>query len=266
MNRSFLTVLVLLTSSFILNAQALEHKPKQWFISPEISLGTSVILNQNNYGYSELGYRATFGGQLGVMVGWDYYLKQSVKTGILVTMWGQNYSDLLGQYRVEKHVQNYYLQLPFAYKYVFGSKRGYDNEVFSPYVFGSVRIGYLVYSNVDFFRGQDNGTLVEQDLVNFVSTSDWNENLDEILAMGNPSPDRELFNPMDIDLEVGGGYQFFITRRASLFAEVHFVSGILDINAASWRFRSNKGTYKASYNLYGGLKIGANIYLFKNDR
>lgn len=249
-----------------LGAQALEHKPRQWFISPEISLGMPAILNQNNYGYSEMKYSPTFGGQIGVLVGWDYYLKYSYKTGILISQWGQDYVDVLSNRKAKKNIRNYYVQVPFSYKYVFGSKRGYDHEVFSPYVFGSVRIGYLFYSDVGFFRQNESGEYIEEDLITFISISGWNKNLDEIEAMGNPETDRELFSPIDFTLEVGGGYQYFITRRASLFAEVHLSSGILDVNARDWRFRSNKNTYTASYNLYGGVKFGANIYLFKNDR
>jgi hypothetical protein len=258
-------VLVLFTATSI-HAQALEHKPKQLFISPELSFGTPIILNQNNYGYSELGYELTFGGQAGVMVGWDYFLKQSFKTGILVSKWGQHYNDILADKRVKKNINNYYLQIPATYKHVFGRKRGYDHEVFSPYVFASLRVSYLFYSNVEFFREQENGEMKEEDLVTFVTEGGKNINSDEIIAMGNPSKDKNLFSPIDINLELGGGYQYFITRRISLFAEVHVASSILDINAGEWRFRNNKNNYSGSYNIYGGIKIGANVYLFKNSR
>ena len=247
-------------------SQALQHKPNQLFISPELSNGTSFILNQNNYGYSELKNSLTWGGQFGVMVGWDSFLKHTIKTGLIVSKWGQHYDDVLTGKQVAKNVDLYYVQIPFTYKYVFGSKRGFDHEVFSPYVFGSVRVGYPFSANVKFFRENEGGEMTEEDLVTFVTEGNWNINGDEIITMGNPSKDRFLFSWLDINLEAGGGYQFFITRLISLFAEVHVVSSILDTNAGEWRFRNENNKYKGSYNLYTGIKIGANFYLYKNKR
>jgi hypothetical protein len=249
-----------------IHAQALQHKPNQMFVSPEISNGFSFILNQNNYGYSELNSAMTWGGQFGVMVGWDNYLQHTIKTGLIVSKYGQHYSDVLSDQKVTKKVNLYYVQLPFTYKYVFGTKRGYDHEVFSPYVFGSVRIAYPFSARVDFFRENSSGQLVEEDLVRFVTEGNWNINGDEIITMGNPEKDRLLYSWLDINLEAGGGYQFFVTRLISVFAEAHVVSSILDINAGEWRFRNENNKYKGSYNLYTGIKIGANFYLYKNKR
>lgn len=267
MLRSFIVFVFCLFTLSGIKGQALEHKPKQPFLSPFVSMGIPTIINQNNYGYSEPGYSLTFGWQTGVMVGWDYFLKQSYKTGIILSKWGQHYSDELDHYQTKKIVDNYYVQVPFSYKHVFGRKRGYDNEVFSPYVFGTAMIGYLFHSRVDFLVEQDNGEFQDMSLVDFVTRDEaWNENTEELLAQGNPEKDRYLFSPIDINLEIGGGYQFFITRRISLFAESQVAMGLGDLNAAKWRYKNNQNVYKSSHNLYVGIRIGANIYLFKNRR
>jgi len=266
MQKNILVFLFLILSANVAIAQALQHKPNQLFLSPEISFGTPFILNQNNYGYHELSTSLTPGWQFGAIVGLDFFLKQSYKTGIIVSKWGQHYSDEIDGKKVSKKVNLYYLQIPVSYKHVFGRKRGYDHEVFSPYVFGSVRIGYPFYAQVDYFRENESGTLTEEDLVSFVTEGDLNINEDEIELLGNPTKDRHLFSWLDINLEAGGGYQYFVTRTISLFAEVHVVAGILDNNAGEWRFRNDQEKYAGSYNLYPGLKIGANFYLYKDNR
>jgi hypothetical protein len=264
--RKYLIIIILLLGTISLDAQALQHKPGQLFLSPELSFGTSFIVNQNNYGYSEMGYLLTYGAQYGAMIGWDNYLQKSFKTGIIVSQWGQRYQEVVEGQNITKAVRMYYVQIPATYKYVFGRKRGYDHEVFSPYVFGSARIGYPFAADVSFFREQEDGSMVEEDLVTFVTTGGFNQNEEQIELLGNPEKDRHLFSWLDIDIEVGGGYQYFITRTISLFAEAHIVYGILDINASEWRFRNNHNTYAASHNLYGGIKVGANFYLYKNNR
>jgi hypothetical protein len=267
MQKYLLNFLLLFLSAGPLSAQALQHKPNQLFVSPEFSLGNAVIINQNNYGYSEMKYLLTPGWQAGALVGWDSYLQQSLKTGILVSKWGQHYRDvLLSGDRVEKDVNIYYVQIPATFKYVFGRKRGYDHEVFSPYVFGSVRLGYPFYADVRYYREDDSGILQEEDLVYFVTKGEWNLNTEVIRALGNPEKDRQLFSWLDVELEAGGGYQYFVTRLIGLFAEVHAVYGLLDINAGEWRLRDVNGKYSGSHNFYAGLKIGANFYLYKNKR
>ena len=247
-----------------LSGQALEHKPNQLFISPVLSLGTPFILNQTNYGFSELKYELTFGGQFGIMVGWDQYLKNSLKTGIMISNWGQNYHDVLWYgFAAEKKINNYYLQIPGTYKHVFGRKRGYDHEVFNPYVFGSVLISYLLYSDVKMLEEQEDGSFLEVTLIDFVTDNSWNLNSDEIIAQGNPEKDKHLFSPFDVNIDIGGGFQYFVTRLISVFAEGHVTGGILDINAGKWRFRDRNNVYRGSHNFYIGINIGANFYLNK---
>jgi len=273
MSKYLFYLLFTFTVTVQLPGQALQHKPKQLFLSPAISIGIPTIINPSNYGYSQPGLDFTFGGQLGIMIGWDYYLKQSFKTGIQLSKWGQHFSGVFTIEGTEsntyvlskKKVNNYYLQIPLSYKQVFGRKRGYDHEVFSPYVFGSVTIGYLFYSNVSFFREQEDGSLQEQSLVDFVTEGNgWNNNEEEIIELGNPEKDKELFSPFDINLDAGGGFQFFVTRMTSIFAEAHLTTGILDINAGKWRLRNNRNVYKSSHNLYVGINLGANLYLYRN--
>ena len=257
---------ILLFTFSIVEGQALQHKPKQLFISPEISTGNSWILNQNNYGYQKLGNKLSYGGRYAVMVGWDYFLKQTYKTGLSISNLGQNYSDQIDGKRVEKNVRNYYIQLPFSYKHVFGRKRGFDHEVFSPYVFGGIRLGYLFHSKVNFYRENSEGVLEEESLIQFVTEGGTNLNADEIIEQGNPLKDKELFIPFDINISAGAGYQYFITRLIGLFAEAHVAYGILDINDGNWRFRDDQNVYKSSNQLYWGINIGANFYLYRNKR
>jgi len=243
-------------------AQGLEFNYKQFYLSPLMSFGSPAIVRQNNYGYSSLAYLATPGFQTGIYFGRDRNMKRSFKTGVILSFWGQHYRDTFSGKRVEKTINNRYVQIPLIYKYVLNRKIRDDYHIGLTYLQGGLLIGYLVGSSVQYFREANPGLMVEETVVDFVTNGGWNQNTEAILSMGNPEHSRDLFSPLDINLEIAYGYQKFISRRTAIWVEVHGVFGLTDINASLWRLKNNYGNYFGSYNVYPGIKAGANIYLF----
>jgi len=262
MFRYWLTVLIFFMIVFQSGAQGLEFNYKQIYLSPFASFGSPAIIRQNNYGYSTMAYQATPGFQTGVYFGRDRNVKRSFKTGVILSFWGQYYRDTFSGKKVEKTINNRYLQIPLIYKYVLNRKIRDDYHIGLTYLQGGLMIGYLVGSSVQYFREANPGLMVEETVVDFVTNGGWNQNTEAILSMGDPDHSRDLFSPFDINVEISYGYQKFISRRTAIWVEVHGVLGLTDINASSWRLKNNYGAYFGSFNAYPGIKVGANIYLF----
>ncbi len=254
---------LILLLSLPTHAQQLEDNYKSFFLAPFASVGNATIIRQNNYGYSTLAYEATPGFQAGFYYGIDRrYLRGSFKTGLIFSFWGQHYGDVLSGKQVEKTVRNQYLQVPLLFKIILNQKPGDDFRVSLQYIQGGVMMGYLIGSDVRFYRETHYGQMVEESLTDFVTFGRWNENTDALLAAGDPAKDRELFRPFDINLEMAYGYQKFLGRRTAVWVEIHGVIGLTDINAEDWRYPGNTGKYNGSFNFYPGIKTGFNIYLY----
>lgn len=235
----------------------LQYKTHQLFISPTASFGLPMIINQNNYGFGEMAYMVKVGGQYGIQVGYDNYLKSSYKIGLLYCQFGQSYSDILLQEPHEKKVSLNYFCVPFTYKYVFGDTKGFDYEKIYKYVFTGLQIGYLYNAKVDWIRSGSNVGFWD-----FISYQNVNQNISEIQEIGIPQNDKDFYSKFDIFLLGGFGFQYFINTNFAIFTEGVVNLGLRDINDPQWRFRNKKNKYSSSNNFYGGLTLGFTYYTY----
>ncbi|MDV7401033.1 hypothetical protein RZS08_56975, partial [Arthrospira platensis SPKY1] len=94
----------------------MQYLESQMYVSPIASIGVPAIINQNNYGYGEMAYLMKFGTQAGVLIGYDNYLKTSVRFGLLYSKNGQIYRDVLLGLTHRKAVTLHYIKLPVVYR------------------------------------------------------------------------------------------------------------------------------------------------------
>ena len=233
----------------------LQYKTGQLYVSPVINIGAPAIINQNNFGFSEMAYNIKVGGQAGLLFGYDNYLKTSFRFGVLYGQFGQAYSDILLGLTHKKNITLRYINVPVVYKYVFGDTKSFDFEILYKYIFGGLQLGYLMDANIEWER---EGNKIE--FWDFVSYNGINPNLDEIMEIGIPESDKEFFSPLDLSLIGGFGIQYFVGRNWAVFGELTGNIGIRDINSPTWRFRNNKKAYSSSLNFFGGFGIGINFY------
>ncbi len=254
MRRYIFGILVLIISYNTGFAQ-LQYKKGQFYISPVGSLGVPAIINQNNYGFSEMNYGVKIGWKAGVLVGYDNYLKSSFRFGVLYSNVGQKYSDVLLGFSHKKEIAFKYIEIPVVYKYVFGQSKGYNYNDINKYVFGGFQLAILADADVYWERdGQ------EKDFWDFISFKDVNKNVEEIKEIGIPKNDTEFFSRIDFGLVGGFGLQYFVGRRIMIFSEVIGNLGLMDLNDSKWRFRNNKKYYSGSMNIYAGLRLGLIYY------
>ena len=249
-----LSAIILLVT--LLNGDAqLQYKTGQLYISPIINIGAPAIINQNNFGFSEMAYNVKLGGQAGLLLGYDNYLKTSFRFGLLYGQFGQSYSDVLLGLPHKKNISLHYINVPVVYKYVFGDTKRFDFKIVYKYIFGGFQLGYLLDAKIDWER--DNNPTGFWD---FISYQGINPNLDEIVKIGIPENDKEFFSPLDISMIAGLGMQYFIGQNWSVFGELTGNIGLRDINNPTWRFRNNKSAYSSSLNFFGGIGFGINYY------
>ncbi len=236
----------------------MQYKTGQLYISPVVSAGFPAILNQNNYGFGEMGYQFKIGGHAGVLFGYDNYLKSSFRFGVLYSELGQKYSDILLETPHKKNITFHYIQIPAVYKYVLGDTKGFDWAVIYKYIFAGFQIGYLLDADVQWYR--DGKEVDMYDFISYGPYEEVNKNLGEILEIGIPSDDKKLFSGFDFSFVGGFGGQYFFARRFTVFGEFVGNIGLVDINKPTWRFRNNKKAYNQSLNLYAGLRLGITYY------
>lgn len=254
---TLLGILFLLSSSNTATAQNFEEDIRKLYGGAEIGLSLPAILNQNNYGYSELNYKVSTAVQFSVHAGVDIHNKHNIQAGIQFGSSGQSYKDIIGDTENEKEVNFTYLYVPITYKRVLGEQRGFAYGKLNTYLLGGIQPGFMTSSSVDWFI---DGAEVE--MLDFINQKDNNQNYDLIVAeQGTDFSDSDLYRAFDLNILFGGGFQYFQTERIMVYFELRGGVGVMDINDNSWRYDNNKGVYRPSLNSFASIRIGVNYYL-----
>lgn len=251
------SLLLLFLFQFGLNAQFSESKEDfKIYVGVAAGIHLMSILNQNNYGYSELDYSVTSGSTFGGHLGVEFGKRHTILAELNYIQGGQNYEDLISQSLNKKNVLIEYMQVPIIYKFNFDPNIRWEPDRLSRYVFLGLQYSFIQTADVDWFI---DGLPV--DMIKFISQGSLNDNIEEILEMGFYGRDIALFEKTDYGVLFGAGIQQLISYKFSFFAEFRGSIGFKDINAEAWRLPNNKGIYKGSNHLSVGIKVGFNYYL-----
>lgn len=258
MKTTLLTLLgFLLLLSTSATAQNYDEDIRRLYGGVELGLSLPAILNQNNYGYSELNYKVSTATQFSVHAGLDIHTKHSIQLGLQFGTSGQNYKDIIGDTENDKEVNFTYLYMPLTYKRVLDEERGFAYGKLNTYLLGGVQAGFMTSAGVDWFI---DGAEVE--MLDFINQKGNNQNFDQIIAdHGTDFSDSDLYRAFDFNILFGGGFQYFQTERILVYVELRGGLGVIDINDSSWRYDNNKGVYKPSLNSFASIRVGVNYYL-----
>lgn len=251
------TVLLLtILLSISLSAQ-LDNSQGKIFFGGNLAPQLALILNQNNYGYAELNYRAKVGFQVGAKIGYEWRDFNQVEAGLAWTTLGQSYRDNISGIINEKVVALRYIYVPIMYRRMLGNtiqwmdKRGSSNF----YVMGGFQFGRLLGADVSWDKG---GQPV--DMITYLIENGNNKNESQLVAMGPPAEDIDLFEKTDFMGLVGVGFQYWATSFTTVSIEWKNGIGIKDINAAEWRLPNRKGVYEPSRNAFSALNLIIQLY------
>lgn len=229
------------------------------------TFSSTWILNQNNYGtlepfqksyvkQSEMDYLPTWGGNGGVVLGYNFLKNIGVKAELQYNVTGQKYEDnfegpatvpvdsgfiTLGsasvRVNVKRTIKLQYLQIPILFKALAGKSDKAKFFVcigpqigFRTYAFEEVKVGDIPYNNLPF----------------------------------KPS---EKFKAVDVGLALQTGVEIYATQYLFIDIGLSAYGGLNDLNGKvlkelDW-YSKNDVSYQKSYNFRGGLMVGVH-YLF----
>ena len=211
------------------------------------------ILNQNNYGGNELGYRVYPLPGAGIRLAYPLDVRHRLEAGIGYHGAGQKYHDFIDNQDIDKTISLYYVQLPVFWKECLSGINKWDGNTHQTYWYRSFGLIFnaLAKGNIDWSIAGSPVNMLE-----FVNENGTNPHSSVLNARGNPESYTTLFNAFDISLAAGGGMDYYFNEQWHLSVEMVLQFGLLDINAKPWRLANRNGKYGPSHQTSIGLQLG----------
>ena len=221
--------------------------------APQIAL----ILNQNNYGYSELAYRPKIGFQIGPKIGYEWNNYNQIEIGANWTTLGQSYEDNIQNVVNEKVVELDYVYFPVLYKRIFGYIDQWSDNTGTGNFYAAIGFqpGFILDANISWEK--DN---IDIEMFQYIMEDGNNPNQSDLLSLGPPANAKELFKEVDFMGLLSLGYQYWISTFTSISLELKNGIGFTDINADAWKLPNRKGIYEPSRNAFTALNLSVQVF------
>jgi hypothetical protein len=209
-------------------------------LGPKVAYQSVWLLNQNNYGLSEMDYELTSGPAYGGSIGVDYGDHWGVQLEFQYAHMGQNYEDNIGLqliygindvFVVRKEVDLIYGQVPLLVRYRNGGEKANFLAVFGP------QVGVRGEATLRYFLDGDSVPFAE------IPGRIYDD-------LSNPD---DFFESLDFGLAGGAGAEFYAGSSFYFRLLGRFYVGMSDINAEPTR---RAPEYAATRNASFGLEAG----------
>jgi len=237
------------------------------FVGLEGALTSVIIMQENAYGESEIDYKAKFGNGYGINIGYILnehigfvtgitFSKQGVKygdvkqTGTFYTLPDEGSASALEFTNVSRDITTTYMNIPVLFRFSFGSP---ENRSRFRLLLGP-QFSFLRNATQEYKRVLNEGDLKRIDT--------WVKDLDgNWFSVADPEiKDRISKNDIQIAFDIGS--EFLIGNHIMLSTGFRGNYGFSDVNAESYRIKSNKDeVYVPSNNLYGGIYLSLNYLI-----
>lgn len=229
----------------------------QVFVGGEATALVTHIVNQNNYGFMDLGEEFTIRPAFGLSVGYAGFNKHHVQAGVKLIKLGQKYTKRIDEVQHIKNVELNYIMLPLSYKLVFGDT---ETNSYATRAFFSIG-GYFSILN----RAETNWTIdrKKSDMISFFESTDPGADILGIAQLAGGSDledDKDFFQSFDYGVLASFGFRTFLSEGLAVNFEFIGGYGLGDINAEAWQINNSLGTYTASNNLFAGVQLGVHYY------
>jgi len=222
--------LFLFTACFAVS-QVSAQKDKHFEIGLQGGYGSVWIINQNNYGLTEMDYEYTWGGGFNFQAGYNFTDNLGLFTEVGILNQGQKYKDTWdGNKDMKREVKMQYLNVPVFFKYTYGESRARFRLLVGPQ-FGFLQKAEQVY--------QVDGADFHQD------RPDKEGNTFD--AGATDITDR--YNSTDISFVLDLGADIFLVENIFyLSTGLRMAYGLTDINADAYQIENLDENYDASHN------------------
>lgn len=250
------TFIKFLTLSIFLFLQN-QNLQAQVFVGGDAAYFLSTIVNQNNYGFSELDYEFTGNPTFGLSIGYAGNNKHHVQTGVKLLKLGQKYSSEIDNITHSKNVELHYIMIPLSYKMIFGDT---ETNSYATRAFFSIG-GYFSFLN----RAETIWSIDGEDVsfIDFYSNQNSSGDILQLAQLAGGSDledDKDQFESVDFGVTASIGFRTFITEGLAINFEFLGGYGLGDMNAEDWRLKNSSGIYDASNNAFGGVQLGLHYY------
>ena len=207
---------------------------------------SSVIINQNNYGYTALDEKFTMGAAGNVNIGFDFSNHVGLKLEIGIAKLGENYDKEITKndtlFNFTRDVKLNYLQIPLLFKFRTGG------DVAKFYLMAGPQFNFLLSASQKYLKNEvvESGTFPGPGNIPVVlgeeTITDW-------------------YNSFDVMGRLDLGVDIQLAKFLSLNVGLTMDYGFMDINAKGYDIPDTDGNYNPSHNVYGGINFGINYLL-----
>jgi hypothetical protein len=202
------------------------------------------MTNQNNYGLSDMDYKATFGMAGCANIGFDFNNHLGLVLQIGYSGLGQSYTDFIKDTTYARDIRLNYLQIPLMFKFRTGG------SVARFYLMVGPQLNYLFSATQTYFKGD--ATTDDQVYNPFLQK--WTKLGEETIT--------DRYNSIDVMGRLDLGVEISLLKNLYLNGGLSLAYGFLDINASDWQIKDSSGNYNPSNNFFGGFHVGIN-YCFE---
>jgi opacity protein-like surface antigen len=259
--RKLILCLLVATSTVSIFAQKGLH------IGGNIGVNSVWILNQNNYGFSEMDYELKFGAIAGLAGGYNFTPNAGIELQLNYAMLGQNYFDVIRDFGpidsvtgkpdktdTYRYVKMSYLQVPVLFRYQ-TTKEKKDKVEF--HVMAGPAVGLLLSADQSYEADVDGNGSVE--LLDYAIAPE--SAVDAFNATDPVEEPEEYFSSMDIGLQLDLGVDIYVSDELYVTPALKTYYGITDINSEPTREIDG---YTASHNAFVGISVG--IHYIKMEK
>jgi hypothetical protein len=237
--KSLLTAVILIAAISNVYAQ----KEKHFEVGIHGGYGSVWIINQNNYGLTEMDYEYTWGGGYNLQLVYNFTENIGLFTEVGIMNQGQDYTDEWGNQSVERSLKLNYLNVPLFFKYSYGES--------------VARFRLLVGPQFSFLQKAEqaytiNGKDFHQNVVNEEGES-FDAGAKDIKDRYNSS---DIFIVLDLGADI-----FLVEDMLYLSTGIRMAYGLTDINASAYQMKNGEGNYDPSHNASVVFRLGINYII-----
>ena len=216
---------------------------KQLYFGLQGTVMSTLITNQNNYGYPDMDYKVTFGGAGNANIGFDFNKHIGLLLQVGYGKLGQRFTDLIHDTTITRNIKLNYLQIPLMFKY------RSSGAVARFYVMAGPQFDFLLSAKQTYYKNDAsfNDEVFNPKLKKFVKISEE--------SIKDRFTSYDIFARLDLGVDISIAKNLFINTGFS------FAYGLTDINAKDWRINNSSGDYNPSHNAAVGFNVGINYCL-----
>jgi hypothetical protein len=201
------------------------------------------IINQNNYGRSNMNEQVTMGGAANINLGYDFTNHLGIKIEVGYGKLGQKYTDKVGDSSFTREVKMNHLMIPILLKYRTGG------AIAKFYVAIGPQFDMLLSAKQSYILNGKNF----EDTLETVSGEKFSVGQEEM---------KERFSSMDVFARMDLGIDITLVKHILIECGLKLGYGLMDLNSADYRLKNpSSGKYSPSHNVFGGLTLGINYRL-----